>query len=80
MGNGLVTDLNAEVERTYNGFITNPPLRKLVYLLPLEGVRGEEPSIGEGLGGLSFRLQSYNILIAVHECSRKIFCFFSGRA
>ena len=23
-----------------------------MYLLPLEGVRGEEPSLGEGLGGL----------------------------
>ena len=28
-----------------------PALRKLVYLLPLEGVRGEEPSLGEGQGG-----------------------------
>ena len=23
-----------------------------MYILPLEGVRGEEPSLGEGLGGL----------------------------
>ena len=34
-----------------NGGGTNLALRKLVYLLPLEGVRGEEPSLGEGLGG-----------------------------
>ena len=30
--------------------VTNFLIRKM-YLLPLEGVRGEEPSLGEGLGG-----------------------------
>ena len=34
-----------------NGGGTNLALRKLVYLLPLEGGRGEEPSLGEVLGG-----------------------------
>ena len=29
--------------------VTNFLIRKM-YLLPLEGVRGEEPSLGEGLG------------------------------
>ena len=42
-GNGFETEVN--------GGGTNLALRKLVYLLPLEGVRGEEPSLGEGLGG-----------------------------
>jgi hypothetical protein len=31
--------------------VTNFLIRKM-YLLPLEGVRGEEPSLGEGLGRL----------------------------
>ena len=53
-GNGFETEVN--------GGGTNLALRKLVYLLPLEGVRGEELvtysnviniglPIGEGLGG-----------------------------
>ena len=53
VGNGLETEVN--------GGGTNLTLRKLVYLLPLEGVRGEELvtysnfiniglPIGEGLG------------------------------
>ena len=53
-GNGFETEVN--------GGGTNLTLRKLVYLLPLEGVRGEELvtysnfiniglPIGEGLGG-----------------------------
>ena len=41
--------------------VTNFLIRKM-YLLPLEGVRGEEPSLGEGLGRLSLiKLQHLDI-------------------
>ena len=45
-----------------------------MYLLPLEGVRGEEPSLGEGLGGLlggplerHLKLQPYAMLGGCRE-------------
>ena len=41
-----------------------------MYLLPLEGVRGEEPSLGEGLGGpleRHLKLQPYAMLGGCRE-------------
>ena len=39
--------------------------RLQVYLLPLEGVRGVEPSLGEGLGGLFMPLSASLLLPSI---------------
>ena len=41
--------------------VTNFLIRKM-YLLPLEGVRGEEPSLGEGLGGSYTGILNLNVV------------------
>ena len=66
-GNGFETEVN--------GGGTNLALRKLVYLLPLEGVRGEEPSLGEGLGG-SLGLVSDCKVTTLFLLYKNFACFF----
>ena len=77
-GNGFETEVN--------GGGTNLALRKLVYLLPLEGVRGEELvtysnviniglPIGEGLGG-SLGLVSDCKVITLFLLYKNFACFF----
>ena len=77
-GNGFETEVN--------GGGTNLALRKLVYLLPLEGVRGEELvtysnviniglPIGEGLGG-SLGLVSDCKVTTLFLLYKNFACFF----
>ena len=66
-GNGFETEVN--------GGGTNLALRKLVYLLPLEGVRGEERSLGVGLGG-SLGLVSDCKVTTLFLLYKNFACFF----
>ena len=43
------------------------PSREYVYLLPLEGVRGVDPSLGEGLGGLETTAATF-VVITITAC------------
>ena len=58
-----------------NGGGTNLALRKLVYLLPLEGVRGEEPSFGS-LGGRWMGLVSDCKVTTLFLLYKNFACFF----